>query len=239
MPVSRAPLGGGKTGAFPHLVDRYKPGVIAVGKNGRRFANEANSYHDFGEAMIRASETAPDAVAWLICDHRALRKYGLGYVKPAPVPFGRLLRTGYLLSARSLASLAQAAGIDPGAFVATIREFNLHAEDGADPEFGRGSNAFNRYLADSRHRPNPCVGPIKQAPFYAVKLLMGDLGTFDGIETDSAGRVLDLQRQPIGGLYAAGADCASVMGGNYPGAGINLGPTMTFGYIIGRTLAGV
>ncbi len=237
MPVSRVPLGGGRTGVFPHLVDRYKPGVVAVNRHGRRFTNEANSYHDTGAAMIRDGEGAGETAAWLICDHPTIRKYGLGYAKPAPVPIGRYVRNGYLVSGRTLPELAQAAGIDPDGLVATVDHYNRGAARGEDPAFGRGSTAFNRFLGDAEHRPNPNVAPIVKGPFYALKLVMGDLGTFDGLRTDTVGRVLRPDAHPVAGLYAVGNDRASIMGGAYPGAGITLGPIMTFGFITGHHLA--
>ncbi len=239
MPVSKVPLGGGRIGLFPHLVDRYKPGVIAVTRHGRRFVNEANSYHDVGAAMIQVCEDEAETAAWLICDHATIRKYGLGYVKPAPVPLRSFIASGYLTKGDSLSALAAAAGIDPAGLNATVDAFNRGAEHGTDPEFGRGTTAFNRYLGDPGHAPNPNVGPIRKGPFYAVKLVMGDLGTFDGLTTDTVGRVLGQDAEPIPGLYAVGNDRASIMGGNYPGAGITLGPIMTFGFITGRHLAGV
>ncbi len=238
MPVSKARLSGNRIGAFPHLVDRYKPGVIAVTRDGRRFCNEADSYHDFGEAMISACADMPDTEAWLLTDHRAIRKYGLGHVKPAPVPLGGYVRNGYLLRGRSIAELAEKAGIDRSALVETVEIYNRHARKGEDPEFGRGTTAFNRYLADPANKPNPCVAPLEDGPFYAVRLVMGDLGTFDGLRTDAEGRVLDHEYRPIAGLYAAGNDRASMMGGAYPGAGITLGPIMTFAYRTGLALAG-
>jgi succinate dehydrogenase/fumarate reductase flavoprotein subunit len=238
MPVSKVSLGKGGTGVFPHLVDRYKPGVIAVNRHGRRFTNESESYHDVGAAMIRACEGERETAAWLICDHPTIRKYGLGFAKPAPVPLQLYTRTGYLKKGRTLRELARVAGIEPAGLEETVRKFNVGAERGEDPEFGRGSTSFNRYLGDSDHKPNPNVAPIRQAPYYAVKIIMGDLGTFDGIATDAVGRVLGSNSSPIPGLYAVGNDRASIMGGNYPGGGITLGPIMTFGYITGRHLAG-
>jgi succinate dehydrogenase/fumarate reductase flavoprotein subunit len=239
MPVSRVPMSDGTFGVFPHLVDRYKPGIIGVTRKGKRFTNEANSYHDVGAAMIEACRDEKETAMWLICDHATIRKYGLGYAKPAPVPVGPLLRNGYLVKGRTLAELAQGAGIDAAALEATVRIYNEGARRGEDREFGRGSTSFNRYLADPEHRPNPCVAPIGDGPYYALKVVMGDLGTFDGITTAVTGEVLDARGVAIGGLYAVGNDRASVMGGNYPGAGITLGPIMTFGYITGRRLAGV
>lgn len=239
MPVSKVPLGNGRFGVFPHLVDRYKPGVIAVNRHGRRFTNEANSYHDVGAAMIADSERERETVAWLVCDHATIRKYGLGFAKPAPVPLSLYTRSGYLLKGRTLSELARAAGIDAATLEETVRTYNVGAEQGVDREFQRGSTAFNRYLGDPDHTPNPTVAPLRKGPFYAVKIFMGDLGTFDGLTTDPLGRVLGTGDEPISGLYAVGNDAASIMGGNYPGAGITLGPIMTSGYVTGRHLAGI
>ncbi|QEL23496.1 FAD-dependent oxidoreductase [Bosea sp. F3-2] len=238
MPVSEVPLGGGRTGVFPHLVDRYKPGVIAVNRAGRRFTNESESYHDVGAAMIADNADAGATEAWLICDHATIRKYGLGFAKPAPVPTSLYIRNGYLKRGDTLPALAKAAGLHPAGLMATVAQFNEGAEQGVDPAFGRGRSAFNRFLGDPDHKPNPNVAPIRQAPFYALRIVMGDLGTFDGLTTDVVGRVLAADGRPIEGLYAVGNDRASMMGGSYPGAGITLGPIMTFGYLAGCHLAG-
>ena len=239
MPVSRVDYGGGEVGVFPHLLDRYKPGVIGVLRNGKRFANESNSYHDVGAAMVRAcaEQGQKDTAMWLVCDKTTLGKYGLGFVKPAPMPIGKFLRNGYLLQGATLAELAKNAGIDAAGLEQTVRDFNVGATQGDDPAFGRGSTSFNRYLADPSHQPNPCVAPVQQGPFYAVKVIMGDLGTFDGIKTSVVGEVLRRDGAPIDGLYAVGNDRASIMGGNYPGAGITHGPNMTFGYATAHHIA--
>ncbi|KVQ61114.1 FAD-dependent oxidoreductase [Burkholderia territorii] len=236
MPVSQVPMGKGQSGVFPHLVDRYKPGVIGVLRDGRRFTNESNSYHDVGAAMIEACKGQSETAMWLVCGERTIRKYGLGFAKPAPVPVGPLVRNGYLVKGRSLAEVAMRAGIDAGNLENTVREYDLHAAQGHDPGFGRGTTSFNRYLGDPDNTPNPCVAPVGAGPYYALKVVMGDLGTFDGIKTSVTGEVLK-EGQPIPGLYAVGNDRASVMGGNYPGAGITLGPIMTFGFITGRHIA--
>lgn len=239
MPVSKVPVGKGQFKAFPHLLDRYKPGIIAVLRNGKRFTNESESYHDVGAAMIAACEGESETACWLIADRPTIRKYGLGFAKPAPVPLGRFLKNGYLQTGKTLAELAGKCGIDPAGLETTIADYNQHARKGDDPAFHKGKTTFNRYLADPDHKPNPSVGPVEQGPFYALKIVMGDLGTFDGLETTVEGQVLDTENHPIPGLFAVGNDRASIMGGNYPGAGITLGPAMTFGYITGRHLAGV
>jgi len=239
MPVSKVPVGGGRYIAFPHLLDRYKPGVIGVLRSGQRFTNESNSYHDVGAALIEACAGHAETVMWLVCDRRTLAKYGLGFAKPAPMPLGSLLRNGYLLKGKTLAELAGKAGIDAQGLERTVRDYNLGAVQGEDRQYGRGSTSFNRYLADPQQQPNPCVAPVGEGPYFAVKVIMGDLGTFDGLRTSVVGEVQAADGQAIEGLYAVGNDRASIMGGNYPGAGITLGPIMTFGYITGRHLAGV
>lgn len=239
MPVSKVPLGGGKFKAFPHLLDRYKPGIIAVLKNGKRFTNESESYHDVGAALIAACEDETETACWLIADKPTIRKYGLGFAKPAPVPLKPYLANGYLKTGKTLADLARSCGIDSAGLENSIREYNVHARKGEDPAFHKGKTTFNRYLADPEHKPNPGVGPVEHGPFYALKVIMGDLGTFDGLQTTAQGQVVDREDTPIPGLYAVGNDRASIMGGNYPGAGITLGPAMTFGYITGLHLAGI
>lgn len=239
VPVSLVPRDDSEPGVFPHFIDRAKPGVIAVTKHGHRFVNEANSYHDFVQAMIAALGEGEEKCAFLIADHQTLRRYGLGFVKPFPVPLTLYLRSGYLKRGRTLADLASLCGIASSPFQDTVARFNESAEVGKDLEFGRGSNAYNLYLGDPDHQPNPCVGPIKKGPFYAVKVVPGDLGTFAGLKTNGNAQVLDDTGNPIPGLFAAGNDAASIMGGNYPGGGITIGPALTFGYIAGLTLAGI
>jgi succinate dehydrogenase/fumarate reductase flavoprotein subunit len=238
VPVSVTTRKDGSKGVMPHFIDRAKPGVIAVMRDGNRFANEGNSYHDFVQKMMKAAKPGEEIAAYLVCDHRALRRYGLGCIPPFPMPIGDYLRSGYLLKGATLQELAAAAGIDVDAFVTTVTRFNAAAAEGRDPAFGKGSRAYNRYQGDAEQGPNPCVAPLAQAPFYAIKMVIGDLGTYAGIKTDAHARALDADGQVISGLYAAGNDMTSIMGGNYPGAGITLGPALTFGYIAGRHLAG-
>jgi len=239
VPISRPRRNDGTLGTFPHFVDRSKPGVIAVTRSGRRFVNEAQSYHDFCQAMVkRCEEEGGELAAWFLTDHRAFRKYGLGYAKPAPVPYARHIQNGYLIRGETLADLARQIGADAGQLEKTVATFNEHAEKGEDPEFNKGSTAYNRSLGDPDHGPNPCIAPIAQGPFYAVRLYVGDLGTYAGLTCNENAQVLDEGGERIPGLYAVGNDAASIMGGNYPGGGITLGPAITFGFIAGRHLAG-
>lgn len=235
-PVSLVPNGG--CGArFPHLVERAKPGFIAVGPDGRRFVNEADSYHDFMKALFRAYPGTP--FAWIVADARAVRRFGIGAVKPAPFPMRPHIASGYVKRGRSITALAGETGLPAEALAQTIADFNAGAARGADPAFGRGTTPYNRVQGDADHTgPNPSLGPLARAPFYAVKVVPGSLGTFAGLQTDPRARVLGAGGQPIPGLFAVGNDAASIMGGNYPSGGITLGPAMTFGYIAGRVLTG-
>ena len=238
-PTSLVPRKDGTQGVMPHFIDRAKPGVIAVTADGRRFANEALSYHDFVQHLVRTCKERSQAEfsAWLICDHKHLREYGLGAAAPFPLPIGRHLRSGYLRRASTLAELALAIGVPAETLAMQVETFNRDAASGTDSQFGKGSTAYNRYQGDSKVQPNPCMAPIAQGPFYSIKIVIGEIGTFAGLATDASCRVITRDRNPISGLYAVGNDAASVMGGNYPGAGITLGPAVTFGYVAGMALA--
>ena len=117
VPVSLIKRSDGSIGRFFHLIDRAKPGMIAVGPDGRRFTNESHNYHDFVRAMIEASAGKQEVFAFLICDHRALRRYGLGAVGPAPLPIAGFIRSGYLKTGRTIRDLAVAIGLDPDALI--------------------------------------------------------------------------------------------------------------------------
>ncbi|AZD31963.1 FAD-dependent oxidoreductase [Pseudomonas chlororaphis] len=237
-PVSAVPYKDGSRGHFPHIIERGKPGIIGVLRNGQRFVNEADGYYDYVRAMVAAAPEGEEVASWLIGSHSFQRRYGLGISRPFPVPLAPFIRSGYLKRGESIEELAQACGIDADGLRATLAEYNRHARQGQDPQFGRGSTPYNRKQGDPRQQPNPCVAPIEQGPFYAVKVQPGCFGTFAGLKVNPHAQVLDGQGQAIAGLYAAGSDMASIMGGHYPAGGINLGPALTFGYIAGRHIAG-
>ena len=239
-PVSLVPRSHGSVAHFPHLIERAKPGLIAVTHQGRRFANEADSYHDVMQALLRATPSGAKAEAWLVCDHRFIRRYGLGAVKPAPMPLGPWLRKGYLQRGGTLAELAQACGIDTDALQTTVQRYNTMARAGRDDDFAKGSTPYNRLQGDTAAgHINPCMAPLDHGPFYAVKVVMGSLGTFAGLRVNNHAQALDVQGEPIAGLYASGNDMSSMMGGHYPSGGITLGPAMTFGYLAAHHAAGV
>lgn len=239
VPVSLWKLADGSCRTFPHLIsDRSKPGVIAVDQHGRRFVNEASSYHDFVRAMHDPARGAARNPAWLICDNAALEAYGLGHARPWPFPTRRLARDGYLISSPSLEELAARLAIAPTALRETIERHNAGAARGVDEEFGKGATIYNRYMGDPARQPNPCLAPIVTPPFHAVQIFAGNLGTSRGLQVDEHGRAVDRAGAPIPALYAVGNDANAVFHGAYPGPGASLGQALTGGYVAACHLAG-
>ncbi|WP_281683722.1 FAD-dependent oxidoreductase [Thalassobaculum salexigens] len=237
-PVSRRRRKDGSMAVFPHFVlDRSKPGIISVGRDGRRFVNESLSYHQFVAAMYAANRDGSSIPAFEICDADALRKYGLGMVHPGGRGLVPFLADGYLVRADTLAELAGVLEIDPAGLAETVERMNGFAETGEDTDFQRGTNVYQRANGDPKHGPNPTLGPIRTAPFYAIRLWPGDIGAAIGLETDTDARVLGPDGAPLDGLYACGNDMHSVMGGVYPAPGINLGPAIAFAYLAARHAA--
>ncbi len=231
-PVSVRQRPDGSTAVFPHFIlDRAKPGTVIVDHAGRRFVNESTSYHLIGRAMLEAHERAPTVPAYLIADARALKAYGLGMVRPGGRGLKPLLADGYLVRAPTLAELARKLEIDAAGLTATVTRMNEFARTGLDLDFHRGTTAYERNLGDPAAAPNPTMGPIAQAPFYAIRLYPGDIGASAGLVTDAQARVLTAGDRPLDGLYAVGNDMNSIMGGTYPGPGITIGPGLTFAFI--------
>jgi len=168
-PVSLVPYRNGRVGTYPHIVDRGKPGLIGVLANGRRFVNEADGYFQYVSAMVAAVPSDHEVASWLICDHAFQRHYPFGMAKPFPIPAWPYLRSGYLTRGSTIQELARKCGIDPAGLQRTVEEFNRHARNGEDPEFGRGSTPFNRGSGDPEHGPNPSLAPIEKGPFYASR----------------------------------------------------------------------
>lgn len=234
-PVSRLKRADGQMVSFPHLfLDRAKPGLIAVDGTGRRFVNESASYHDFVSAMLDRLQSG-ETRFWLIADHRFVRAYGLGAARPFPGRLKPFLDNGYLKRATTLEALADMLNMPRTVLLAALEAHDAGAETGTDP-MGKGSTAYNWYLGDPDNRPNPCLRPITHAPFYAVEVFPGDIGTSTGIRTDTQARVLGQGDAPIAGLWAAGNDMNSIMAGSYPGPGITLGPALTFGWIAANSI---
>jgi len=221
----------GSQAVFPHFVlDRGKPGTLVVDSNGRRFLNEAISYHQFALEMLAQGKSA--IPAFLIADAAAVRKYGLGMVRPGGWGTKAAVADGYLIVGDTIEQLAQRLNIDPDNLHETVDRMNGFAQTGRDLDFDRGSTVYQNHNGDvSAGGANPNLGPIATAPFYALRLYPSDIGTSAGLVTDDVARVLDSGNRPIAGLYACGNDMQSVMGGTYPGPGITLGPAIAFAYL--------
>lgn len=238
-PVSIRARADGSQAVFPHFVmDRAKPGMLTVNQAGERFVNESTSYHLFALTMQQANQTIPakSAVpAYLICDAQALRKYGIGMVRPGGKGLEPFLSDGYLTQANTLAELAQKLGINAQGLQTSVAKINAYADSGVDPDFQRGVTAYQQNIGDPAWPgKNPNLGALTQAPYYAVRLYPGDIGASTGLATDADARVLDPSDQPIDGLYAVGNDMHSIMGGVYTGPGITIGPGLVFGYLAAR-----
>ena len=233
-PIMRLRNVEGALETMPAFFNRGMPGVIAVTRNGKRFCNEGRSYHDFCVNLLKVTPDGEEPVAWLIFDHRVLLRYGMGPIYPWPMPYKQHIRSGFLKRGSTFAELAREAGLNPENLEATVMRYNANARFGDDPEFQRGSNAFDVANGDPEQGPNPCIGPLDKPPYYAIRVFAGCVGTFAGLQTDGHGRVLDQSRTPISGLYAGGNDMLSITGGDYVAGGCTLGPGMTFGYIVGQ-----
>ncbi len=228
-PVSLRKRADGTTAVFPHFVmDRAKPGFVTVNQAGQRFVNESTSYHLFGLAM-QASSSVP---AYLVCDAAALKKYGMGMVRPGGKGLEPFLADGYLTAGATLEELAKKLGVDAKSLQASVQQINSYAQTGVDPDFGRGTTAYQQNIGDATagHK-NPNLGALQTAPYYAVKLYPGDIGSSTGLATDASARVLAADGTPIEGLYAVGNDMNSIMGGVYTAPGITIGPGLVFGFI--------
>jgi 3-oxosteroid 1-dehydrogenase len=226
------------SGPFFCLAERSLPGCILVNGGGQRFVNESAPYVDAVHAMYAGhSPAVPHIPSWLITDQRYRDSYVFAGLPPGKRLPRRWYAVGAVFQAPTMADLADQIGLDAAALAATVGRFNEFAAAGKDADFHRGDSAYDRYYGDPRRRPNPNLAPLAKPPFYAIKIVPGDLGTKGGLRTDERARVLRADGTPIPGLYAAGNTSAAVMGHSYAGAGATIGPAMTFGYIAALDLA--
>lgn len=221
-------------------IERALPGCIMVNQDGKRYLNEAASYHIVGQQMAAANlKRGNRNPSWMIFDHSFRHKYPMGPLLPLmPDWFQDGQVKSIMRKGRTVEELATNMGVDPVALCATIERFNVFAEKGEDPDFQRGQAAYDKMYGDQRVSPNPCLAPIVKGPFYAFPIHAGDIGTNGGLMTDDLARVIDTKGSPIPGLYAIGNNAASAMGESYPGAGVTIGPALTFGYIAARHMTG-
>ena len=224
------------------FMERAYPHTVCVNRLGQRFVNEAMSYNDFGAAMLEDDKrTGANAPCWMIFDATARNRYPLGALLPGALwPDWRLPQEWFdnvIYRANSIEELARKIEMDPTTLSATITRFNGFARSGVDEDFGRGNTAYDKFFGDPRNQPNVCLGAIAAAPFYAMRLDIGDIGTKGGLKTNANANVLSRDGQPIAGLYATGNVSGAVTYDSYPGAGATLGPAMTFGVVAAEHLA--
>ena len=225
------------------IMEKSYPGNCVVNQRGRRIANESQNYIAYQlELFARHSEADPQVPAWMVFDARFRRSYFVGPLSTERFrPDWMLPRSyyssGFLSRAETIGELAGMAGIDRDGLQQTITAMNEYARTGKDLEFGRGEAAYDRYYADPSIKPNPCLAPITEPPFYAMRIEPGDFGTHGGLQTNTDARVLSPGGEPIPGLYAVG-NCAAAVLPTYPGPGATLGPAMTFAWQAARHIAG-
>lgn len=221
-------------------IERALPGCIMVNQSGTRYLNEAASYHVTGQEMARREAGHGDASpSWMVFDFRYRHLFPMGPVYPLIPDWAQngMVKT-VLKKARTIPELAAQMEVDPDALTATVTRFNAFAANGEDPDFHRGQATYDKMYGDPRHGPNPCLRPLDVAPFYALPIYPGDIGTNGGLTTNARAQVTRPDGTAIAGLYAIGNAAASAMGESYPGAGVTIGPALTFGYIAARELVG-
>jgi len=224
------------------FAERSSPGLLMVNKAGKRFSNEAQPYLESGYSLYANDGGAPSVPAFLVFDATFRKKYPLGPLPPGYAgPDASLPRKvkEILHIADTVEELAGKLGVDAAGLKDTIEKNNAYAQSGSDPEFHRGDSFYDAYYGDQRNAPNPCIGPCAEAPFYGIEVYPGDIGTKGGLLVDAKSRVLKEDGRAIPGLYAIGNTSASVMGTTYPGAGVTIGPAMTFGYVAARDAIGM
>jgi len=222
--------------------DVGRPHSVCVNRNGVRFVDEASGYDDFGKAMVVDQlKTGANCPCWLVFDASFRDKFAAGGFMPTPVLPDRRIPPDwwdhYIFKAATLDELADRIQVPAEALARTVAGINTYSKQGHDPDFGRGGNAYDRFFGDPTVKPNPSLAPIETAPFYAVPINLGDLGTKGGLKADSHARVMGTDGQAIPNLYAAGNAAGCPFGNCYPGAGGTIGPALTFGFVAANDIA--
>ncbi len=218
------------------LAERNLPGCIIVNADGERFGNESAPYVEavhtmYGGEHGQGEGPGENVPAWLVFDQRYRNRYIFAGLQPGQRFPSRWMENDLIVQAPTLAELATKIDVPEQKLAATVERFNGFAATGVDEDFRRGDSAYDKYYGDPTVKPNPCLAALEQGPFYAAKIVPGDLGTKGGLVTDTAGRVLREDRTVIEGLYASGNVSAPVMGHTYAGPGATIGPAITFGYL--------
>ncbi|MEO5875351.1 MAG: 3-oxosteroid 1-dehydrogenase [Streptosporangiaceae bacterium] len=219
------------------LSERTLPGSIFVNQAGKRFVNEAGPYSDVVHTMYQKNAVSPDIPAWMVVDQNYRNRYLFKDVLPLLNLPQAWYDSGAVVKASTWNALADKMGVSRSNFSSTLLRFNTNAMIGKDPDFKRGDSAYDHYFTDPAVKPNSCLAPLLTPPFYAFKIVPGDLGTKGGMKVDRNSRVISTSGAVIPGLYAAGNAASPVMGRSYAGAGSTIGPAMTFGFIAANHIA--
>jgi 3-oxosteroid 1-dehydrogenase len=213
------------------------PHCIVVDQSGVRYMSEGGSYMAYCKTMLERNKRVPAVPSWAVFDSQYVRKYMLAGTMPGSEKPQRWYDSGYLKKADSIEALARQLNVDAATLQATVGRFNGFVANNRDEDFHRGERAYDRWLGDPYHKPNETLGTINEAPFYAVPVYPGDVGTYGGVVTDEHARVLRADGTVIPGLYATGVSTASVMGRAYPGAGASIGPSFVWAYVAAKHAA--
>lgn len=220
------------------LAERNLPGAIFVNAAGRRYMNEALPYVEATHAMYEGEASGISHVpSFMIFDQTYRNRYLFAGIAGRQKFPGRWYKEGVIVRAPSLDELADRLGLPADALADTVERFNGFARSGVDEDFHRGESAYDKYYSDPTVKPNCSLAPIEKGPFYAVRIVPGDLGTKGGLVTDEHARVLRPDGSAIAGLYAAGNVSSAVMGNTYPGPGGTIGPAIVFGYLAAEDCA--
>ncbi len=225
------------------IMEKSLPGNCVVDRQGKRIANESQNYMAYQLALFkRHSQGQPAVPSWMVFDARFRAAYFVGPLltsgfKPDFTLPKSYFDSGFLTRANSIRELAIKTGIDPDGLHQTIKQMNEYANTGKDLEMQRGDAEYDRYYGDPTVQPNPCLAPIAQAPFYAMRIDPGDFGTQGGLVINHNAQVMNTRGEPIAGLYACGNITAATLP-TYPGPGSTLGPAMTFGWQAAKHISG-
>ncbi|CAN5534200.1 3-oxosteroid 1-dehydrogenase [soil metagenome] len=225
------------------LSERNSPGSIIVNMSGKRFMNESMPYVEachwmYGGQYGQGAGPGENVPAWLVFDQQYRDRYIFAGLQPGQRIPKKWLESGVVVKADTLEELATLTSLPAAELAETVGRFNGFARSGKDEDFHRGESAYDRYYGDPTNKPNPNLGEVSHAPYYAAKMVPGDLGTKGGVRTDVHGRALRDDGSIIEGLYAAGNVSSPVMGHTYPGPGGTIGPAMAFGYLAALHIAG-
>jgi 3-oxosteroid 1-dehydrogenase len=210
------------------------PNCILVDQTGVRYMNEGGSYMAYCQGMLERNKTVPAVPSWAVFDSQHMSNYMLAGTMPGSKKPQSWYDAGYLKQGDTIEDLAKQLSMDPGTLKTTVERFNRFVAQNRDDDFHRGDRAYDRWLGDPYHKPSETLGSIDKAPYYAVAVWPGDVGTYGGVVTDESARVLRKDGSVIAGLYATGVSTASVMGRAYPGAGSSVGPSFVWGYVAAK-----